>query len=185
MKRAYIFTIAAILLILIGVVFFYDYRQINSYPATAWTQDVTGDCAVVLTGGAGRVREGFDLLALGAVRKLIISGVHPKAQLREIFPQRPFYPSIDESDIVLERRSTTTYGNVHQTLPLAEALRCRSLVIITSRVHMYRAAKTFMGAKSEGIKLIPRAIAASPSEDERVEAVTETLKSIFYSLWAY
>src|SRR5688572_9401257 len=113
MMRRYVLAFLIVAVVSIGTwMFSRDYQRIKSYPATAWTHDVSGDCAVVLTGAAGRVREGFDLLAQKAVKKLIISGVNPKAQLREIFPERPFYPAVAESDIVLERRSTTTYGNI-------------------------------------------------------------------------
>src|SRR5882672_1590713 len=94
---------------------------IEREPISAWVEDHKADCAVVLTGGPGRIREGFDLLAQGQVRKLIISGVHPRSTLREIFPQWPFYGGLHEDDVVLEKRSTTTYGNAQQSLPLVEA----------------------------------------------------------------
>src|SRR5688572_1569964 len=120
-----------------------EQKLVAAESISAWTEDHRADCAIVVTGGPGRVREGFDLLAQGQVHKLIISGVHPKATLREIFPQWPFYGTLRAEDVVLERRSATTYGNALQSLPLVEAMRCRSLVLITSHLHMRRAFKTF------------------------------------------
>lgn len=177
--------IPIVVLLLLGYQFLSEYRKISAYPITSWLKDHEADCGVVLTGGPGRVREGFDLLSQGMIKKLIISGVHPKAQLREIFPQRSFYPTVSEKDVVLEKRSTTTYGNVHQSLPLVEALRCRSVVLITSKVHMYRAKRSFEAVASDNLDLYERSVASGSEHGQLYELLLETIKSVFYSYWAY
>lgn len=159
--------------------------QIEAEPITAWSEDHKGDCAVVLTGGPGRVREGLDLLSQGQVHKLIISGVHPHANLREIYPQWPFYGSLRETDVVLERRSTTTYGNAQQSLPLVEAMHCRSVVLITSHIHMPRALATFRQIFPPEILILPRSVSSGSIPPRQTDVMVETLKSMFYSLWAY
>jgi len=131
------------------------------------------------------VREGFDLLAQKQVRKLIISGVHPKATLREIFPQWPFYGGLREDDVVLERRSATTYGNAQQSLPLVEALHCRSVVLVTSHLHMRRAFKTFRQVFPPEILILTRSISSGYVPPRTWDLTVETIKSLFYSLWAY
>lgn len=166
-------------------IFIRDFRRINNYPINSWNEGVTGDCGIVLTGGAGRVREGFDLLSQEQIKKLIISGVNPRAQLTEIFPQLPYYPNVDEQNVILERRSTTTFGNVYQSLSIAEALKCRSIVIITSRIHMYRAHRSFESALPEGIVATERAVLSGGLDFDFTETLLETMKSVFYSLWAY
>jgi uncharacterized SAM-binding protein YcdF (DUF218 family) len=162
-----------------------EYGRVRGQQINSWTEDVSADCAVVLTGGANRIREGIDLLAQRAIQKLIISGVHPKASLRDIFPLLPFYGSVNEQDIILEKRSGTTYGNAQQTLPLVEALRCRDLVLVTSNVHMYRAFSTFRGNFPLQIPILPRAVIAGRSEGGFDEILFEAFKSLFYSVWAY
>lgn len=154
-------------------------------PVTAWTQDITADCAVVLTGGSNRVKEGLALLARGQVKKLIISGVYANAQLREIFPLWSLYGDIREKDVILERRSGTTYGNAQQTLPIIEALNCRDVALVTSHLHMYRAERTFLSAYPSTIPIYPFSVNTSHSESNWPEISTEVLKSLFYSLWAY
>ena len=156
-----------------------------SEPISAWLEDHRADCAVVLTGGPGRVREGFDLLAQHQVNKLIISGVHPRASLREIFPAWPFYGNLRLEDVVLERRSTTTYGNALQSLPLVEAVRCRSVVLVTSHIHMRRAYRTFREIFPREIVILTRGIAAGSVPPRPNDVAFEVLKSAFYSLWAY
>jgi uncharacterized SAM-binding protein YcdF (DUF218 family) len=162
-----------------------EYRTITSEPVSSWKVDVSADCAVVLTGGSNRVREGFDLLARGQVKKLIISGVYNNAQLREIMPLWPFYGTLQEKDVVLDRRSSTTYGNAQQTIPLVEALGCRDIILVTSSLHMDRAYRTFVAAYPKDFPIYKHAVDSGRSENGLIETSTEVMKSLFYSLWAY
>lgn len=163
-----------------------EYRQISATPVSSFTTDHQADCGVVLTGGPARIREGIDLLAKGSIRLLIISGVHPNVSFRDIFPQWPFHGSVDENSVILEKRSTTTFGNAQQTLALVEALRCRDLVLVTSQVHMHRAARTFRAAFPEGFPIQERAtVSTNGGKLPLDEVLWEALKSVFYWPWAY
>ncbi len=171
--------------ILLTWAFMREVRLVRAQTPNSWTEDVSADCAVVLTGGTNRIREGIDLLSRRAVQKLIISGVNPQADFKSIFPIWVYYGNIPEQDVILERRSLTTYGNAQQTLPLVEALRCRDVVLITSRTHMRRAMGTFMAEFPDGFPLIPRAVSSGAIDQSRLELGIEAAKSLFYSLWAY
>ena len=163
-----------------------EVHRVTATPISSWDSPLrTADCAIVLTGGPGRVREGFDLLARGLAHKLIVSGVRPQVELRDIFPLWPFYGSLRTDDIALDRRSRTTFGNAQQSLPLVEALHCRDAWLVTSRVHMYRAMATFRAEFPPAIRLYPRAVVAGSVDPTYGEIASETAKSIFYSLWAY
>lgn len=165
---------------------FYDeYKKIQSEVVQSWTKTPIADCAVVLTGGAGRVREGFDLLANQNVKKLIISGVYSNARLREIIPVWALYGQLSENDVVLDRRSETTYGNAQQSLPIVEALKCRDILLVTSRVHMHRSYQTFRASYPENIYIQKHAIIGGRFQSSVWEVAFEALKSLFYSLWAY
>ncbi|MBK7842447.1 MAG: YdcF family protein [Bdellovibrionales bacterium] len=165
--------------------FYEESLKISGQTVTSWEEDHAADCAVVLTGGAGRVREGFDLLAHKKIKKLVISGVYPHATLREIFPQWPYYGVLDQRNIILEKRSGTTYGNAQQSLPLIEALHCRDLILITSRIHMYRSMRIFSSVFPESFPIYPRSIVQGSYETPFPELAIEVMKSLFYSLWAY
>lgn len=176
------------LLILSGVIIFrfYDeYQKVQREVVHSWLKTPSADCAVVLTGGVGRVREGFDLLVNQNVKKLIISGVYSNARLREIMPVWSFYGNLSENDVVLDRRSETTYGNAQQSLPIVEALKCRDILLVTSRLHMYRSYRTFRSTYPENIYIQKHAIVGGRSESSVWEVYFESLKSLFYSLWAY
>lgn len=178
-------SLGIVVLSILGWMYISEIHEIEAWPITAWSEDHRADCAIVVTGGAGRVREGFDLLAQGQVRKLIVSGVHPKASLREIFPQWPYYGDLQLDDVVLERRSGSTYGNAQQSLPLVEALRCRSVVLITSHLHMKRAYRTFRAIFPPEVVILDRSISSGAIPPDRWDLWVEAGKSIFYSIWAY
>ncbi len=185
-RKASVTVGALIFFSLIGFwLFVREARLILEQPLSSWREDDVADCAIVLTGSPNRIREGVDLLARRAVQKLIISGVNPQAGLKDIFPLWPFYGDLREQDIILERRSQTTYGNAQQSLPLVEALRCRDIILVTSRAHMRRALKTFKAEYPPGFPITPRATISYGVRPGWGELLTETAKALFYSLWAY
>ena len=174
-----------VVVFLFSFFFLLELRRVSAQTITAWDEDYKADCAVVLTGGAGRIREGFDILSRGAIRKLIISGVHSKAVLDEIFPQWPFYGNLNKKDVILEKLSTTTYGNGKQTRKWVQKLRCQDLLLITSHLHMYRANRVFRKIFPDNYPIHIVAVAPQSSRVSAESYVTETFKSLFYSLWAY
>ncbi len=184
MKRALIFFSIFFALGFV-VLFVGELREVLATDVSSWKQDQRADCAVVLTGGANRLREGLDLLARKNVQKLMIMGVHPSAELRDIFPLLPFYGNVNSEDIVLEKYSQTTFGNAQQTAGLVEVLHCRDLILVTSRLHMSRAYRTFRADLSSVISIYPRATPLTSSEAGWWEVAIETFKSMFYRLWAY
>ena len=184
--RHFVFAGILVLFGLLSWAFVREARAIRAQSVSSWSEDAVADCAVVVTGGPSRIREGFDLLSRRSVQKLIISGVHPQVELRELFPLWPYYGELREQDVVIERRSQTTYGNAVQTLPLVEALRCRDLVLVTSRLHMRRTMSMFKSEFPPGFPISPRAVLGQGNaEPGWWELSNETLKSIFYDLWAY
>lgn len=152
---------------------------LKSIPVTSWTQQTRGDCAVVLTGGAGRVRAGFDLLQRGDVRKLIISGVNPSTTLNDMFPQIDMYPGVQRFNVLIENHSRTTYGNVVQSAPILENLGCKKVILVTSQLHMPRAKKLFE-KYVKGIEFEAHSVYA---EQKFNDLFYEATKTLFYNLW--
>lgn len=181
-KNIFLFTI---LIVFFSYWYIQTYLKINAEVTSSWKFETKADCAIVLTGGAGRIREGFDMLSRKQVKKLIISGVHSNSQLKDIMPMWAYYSNLKESDVVLERRSNTTFGNAQQSLPIFEALNCRDLALVTSRTHMYRAFRTFLQTFPSSISIY-RVATHTPSVDlGRFEVWSEVLKTMFYDLWAF
>lgn len=165
--------------------FYIYFNMIQKFPVTAWKEDHRADCAVVLTGGPNRISDAIELLYLKRVKKVIISGVNPATELRAIFPQKTFFGDLDEDDIILEKRSLTTYGNAKQTLPLVEALNCKDIVLITSRIHMVRASATFRAHFPPEIPIYPRSTIGKQSDSHWTQVGAESFKTVFYDLWLF
>lgn len=179
---------AGLILIGLGVVlllFFHVHLQIQKEETTSWTEDTSADCALVLTGGPYRIREGFVLLARNQVRHLVISGVNPATDLRDLMTSWDLFWGPARDKIILEKRSTTTYGNAQQTLPILEGLGCQRVALITSSLHMYRAFMTFRSSFPETIALVRHSVPPSVTAATMGEYSTEVLKGAFYSLWAF
>lgn len=162
--------------------FFY---LIQNEEMSSWTKDTEAECALVLTGGPNRVREGFALLSRKQVQRLIISGVNPSTELRDLMNPWDLIWGPELEKITLEKRSTTTYGNAQQTLPIVEGLGCRRVALITSQLHMYRAFKTLRAAFPPNIEILKHAVPPQASEAGFWENFNELIKAVFYSVWAF
>lgn len=142
-----------------------------------WPQ---ADCGIVLTGASGRVRESFEYLAQGKIKKLIVSGVNKNSKLSEIFPYLDFYPEVNTESIYLEKRSETTFGNAQQSLIFVEALGCQDVVLMTSQVHMSRSYQIFKNTFPENIPIYKLALPNARNEKTMWGVFTEISKSFFY-----
>jgi len=179
------FVVFLVCIFIVSFFFLLEFRKVATQKITAWDKAYEADCAVALTGGAGRVREGFDLLARGSIKKLIISGVNIKVSLRDIFPQWPFYGHLNTKDVILEKRSKSTYENATETKKITKELNCGSLLLITSYIHIYRAERVFKKIFPSNYLIYSLAVAPQSSHVSIEKYLLETFKSLFYSLWAY
>lgn len=193
-KFIWVIILSALALILLGPAVSlrnYAYLLLQT-PLPSNTQ--RAECAVVLTGGPGRIREGITLLSHKQVQKLIISGVHQHSTLSDMFPEMLFYPEVRLDDVILERRSSSTAGNAQQSLLIVDALKCKSVILVTSDYHLFRAMKTFKLAFPSNIELLPHPV---PSErllrrgqssfDGRFwyTVSEEWIKYVFYSFFVF
>lgn len=174
------------LLLLFLVLLIRERKQVLQTPAGGAIDGlVRSDCGVVLTGSAGRIREAFEVLNLGKVNRLIISGVYKDTQLHEIFPQLSNYPGIKAENIILEKISESTHQNAVQSLLVAQDLKCKSVLLMTSQLHMYRAYRTFKANFPDDIEIRSYSIVNSLKEDTEIAVLFETIKSLFYSMMSF
>jgi uncharacterized SAM-binding protein YcdF (DUF218 family) len=107
------------------------------------TQEVTlnrnADGIVVLTGGASRVNDAFELLASKRGRRLLITGVYPATNPGEISRLMPEYERLFACCVDLDRAAVNTLGNAIGTKLWAQEQGFRSLIVVTSAYHMPRA----------------------------------------------
>lgn len=179
-----ILSFVALLMVVGGVLFVDKAIEIQEEPVTIWDKNLpSADCGVVLTGGSGRIREAFDLLQQSLIGKLIVSGVYNESQLKDIFPYLQYYPEVQTSRIILDKRSLTTYGNARFSLNIVEAEHCRDVLLITSQIHMQRAYKIFRYVFPETVNIKKVTVNNSKSEASYFDLGLEVIKSYSYYIF--
>lgn len=171
--------VLTIVFVVVGLLL-HQAKEIKSEKENVWESLESADCGVVLTGAAGRIREGFEKLAQKKIKKLIVSGVYKDSQLHDIFPYLPFYPEVNVEDIILEKRSQTTFGNARFSLSLVDSLNCEEVMLITSQVHMRRAYLTFEAVYPSNIHIKKLTVQNSKTEADFLGLFNEVVKSMFY-----
>lgn len=104
------------------------------------------DAIVVLTGSAGRLDTGLDLLARGRARKLFISGVYGGLDVAAILRVSRQAPEELECCIELGHSAIDTAGNAQETARWVAAEGFRTLRLVTASYHMPRSLAEFRRA---------------------------------------
>jgi uncharacterized SAM-binding protein YcdF (DUF218 family) len=162
LKRA-LLALGLVLLLAMGFGFVWFLEQMPSAePATPGR----ADGIVALTGGASRVSDAVELLATGHGQRLLITGVHPSARLKEIARQAPDYDRLFACCVDLDRSAVNTLGNAMEARRWALRRGFRSLIVVTSAYHMPRAMAELAHQLPE-VKLIAFPVVTEKMRDER------------------
>ncbi|WP_366555029.1 YdcF family protein [Aquibaculum sediminis] len=126
------------LLVLIGLLFglFHFAAQL---PRAAQAPERATDAIVVLTGGAGRIDRGFELLADDRAERLLISGVYRGVEVEELLALAQRSPEEMRCCIELGYEADNTIGNAQETAVWVATHQIRSLRLVTAAYHMPRA----------------------------------------------
>ena len=143
--------IAFIALVAVPLGFLWFVTQLSSkeVPLTR-----SADGIVVLTGGASRVNDAFELLASKRGKRLLITGVYPATDSNEISRVLPEYERLSACCIDLDRTAVNTLGNAISTKRWAQAQGFKSLIVVTSSYHMPRALVE-LAHQLPGVELVP------------------------------
>src|SRR5690625_4914973 len=97
------------------------------------------DAIVVLTGGAGRIDRGFELLEADRADRLFISGVYQGVEVSELLRLAQRSPDEMRCCIELGYEASNTRGNAEETAAWARNRDIRSLRLVTAAYHLPRA----------------------------------------------
>jgi len=111
---------------------------VSRVPTSEVMLDRNADGIVVLTGGASRIADAIDLLALGRGKRLLISGVHRATNSGEITHLVPEYHQLIACCVDLGHAAVNTVGNALETKRWVRERGFRSLIVVTSSYHMPR-----------------------------------------------
>ncbi len=139
----------ALVLWLAGLIWFAE-----GIPKAVADPDSQTDAAAVLTGSAGRLRTGVDLLARNQVKKVFVSGVYHGVDVQQILRLvRRRGPEFD-CCLVLGHTADDTRGNAMETARWMALEKFTSLRLVTSSYHMRRSLLEFRRAMP-GVRIVP------------------------------
>ena len=173
-----------ILCFIFSFFFLLELRRVSAQKPHVGVLSYKVDCAVFLIRGGGELKKGFALLAQGGIQRLIISGVDSE-DLKYLLLQESFFKNLT-GDVILDMVSKSTYESAEQMKKKwVQELQCKNLMLITSHLHMYRAHRVFLNFFEEGYLIHTLAVKSRSARFSPESYVIETVKSLFYSLWAY
>lgn len=144
--------------------------RLPALPAGPALERDKADAIIVLTGGAGRINAGLDLLASGHGRHLFITGVNSMVDMPTISAMwKGENPDLVTCCVTLGHQAHNTRQNAAEARKWIGGVRdVRSAYIVTSAYHMPRAMVEFRQALP-GIVLHPAAVpyGAGPDHDQR------------------
>lgn len=154
--------LAHFLLLLAAAWFFGFLLFIAAIPTEVADRDTKTDVIVVLTGGGGRLGEGFDLLSRGLAPRLYISGVAEGVKLEDLTKSVAESGGKLPNDDALKccvsiDRALSTTGNAIASTQWFTEQHIRSIRLVTANYHMNRSLLEFRRAQS-GLTVVPNPV---------------------------
>ncbi len=115
------------------------------------------DAIVVLTGGSGRLNQGFELLAAKQADKLFISGVYRGVEVERLLALSQGSPEELDCCIVLGYQADDTRGNAAESAQWLRAQGYGSIRLVTASYHMPRSLLEFRRTMPE-IEILSHAV---------------------------
>jgi len=111
------------------------------------------DAIFVLTGGEGRIQEGFRAWAGGAARELYILGAGRTVPVTRIVPEASRFSPEALSSVHVEGWSANTLENAFSAKSAVEEGKYSSVILVTSDYHIPRAVLVFRKVLSKDVSL--------------------------------
>ncbi|MGY6710042.1 MAG: YdcF family protein [Rhizobiaceae bacterium] len=96
------------------------------------------DAIIVLTGGSARVDTGVELLMAGKGRRLLISGVNPRARIEDLQRVTGADRQLFECCIDIDHAALDTIGNAEESARWVVEHAFASVILVTNNYHMPR-----------------------------------------------
>jgi uncharacterized SAM-binding protein YcdF (DUF218 family) len=132
----------------VGLVWYVD-----QLPSEASTDTRRTDAIVVLTGGAGRLAEGLDLLERGRASRLFVSGVYRGIDVRQLLATTRSGGGALEDRIDIGN-AVDTNDNARETAVWVRDHNIASIRLVTSAYHMPRSLMEF-AYRMPNVEIVP------------------------------
>ncbi|MFC0590415.1 YdcF family protein [Novosphingobium aquiterrae] len=121
------------------------------------------DGVVVLTGGAGRIDRGLEVLRQGWARRLLVSGVGREVKPGEFAAEYKIGAPLLSCCVTLGYRAVDTRSNGTETAEWVRTGKIASLRLVTSDWHMRRAALELRRSLPASITVVEDAVPTQPN----------------------
>lgn len=121
------------------------------------------DAVVVLTGGAGRIERGLEVLKRGWARELLVSGVDRSVKPHEFAIEYRVRPSRMGCCVTLGYQAMDTRSNALETAEWLRREKVKSVRLVTSDWHMRRARLELDRLVPPGVSILADAVPTRPS----------------------
>ncbi len=129
----------------------------QSIPRDVEDPDSTTDAIVVLTGSAGRLAAGLDLLERDRARKLFVSGVYRGVDVAQLLKVARRPGSDLECCLVLGHAADDTRGNAAETARWIAEEGYGSIRLVTANYHMRRSLLEFRRTMP-AVRIVPHPV---------------------------
>jgi uncharacterized SAM-binding protein YcdF (DUF218 family) len=121
------------------------------------------DAVVVLTGGPNRIDRGFEILAAGQAKRMLISGVDRDVRPAELLAQYPQRAALFACCVDLGFQAVDTRSNALETARWASTHEVKSLRLVTHDWHMRRARLELDKAMPANVRVLNDAVMTRPT----------------------
>lgn len=120
------------------------------------------DAIVVLTGGAGRIDRGLDLLRARAARRMLVTGVAPGVGPIALATEYRASPALFACCIDLGHEAVDTRSNAEETRDWVRRHGYKSVRLVTSDWHLRRAQLELANALGPDVAVIGDGVPGNP-----------------------
>lgn len=124
--------------------------------------DEKTDATIVITGGAGRIEHGMEVLAEGLTRRVFIAGADPLVTKKDLIDVLGGRARLIRCCVDLGSESVDTRSNAEETQRWLARHKYKSVRLITSDWHMRRARYEFERVLDDKYELVPDAVVTEP-----------------------
>lgn len=96
------------------------------------------DAIIVLTGGEKRLDAAMELLKAGKGKRLLISGVHPSARIKDLQRATGGDDTLFSCCVDLDHDALDTIGNAEESSKWVSEHKWKSVIVVTNNYHMPR-----------------------------------------------
>lgn len=141
------------------------------------------DAIVVPTGGAGRIERGLQVLGSDRAEKMLVTGVDPEVKPGEFAAQFAVPMQTMQCCITLGYAAVDTRGNASETAEWIAQNKYKSIRLVTTDWHMWRAAGELKRALPDNVIMVEDAVPSVPSLRILFLEYNKLLASWLWQLW--